>query len=211
MPYEPPFERRVLSLNRSLIAAGGAVTREDAMRKTVLYIAMSLDGLIADQQGGVDWLCGHGEEPDAFDSYADFIKGVDTVLMGWNTYHQVTTELAPGAWPYEGLCAYVFTHRSVAPREGVTFTDEDPQALIDRLRLAPGKDIWVCGGASIAGQLTARDAIDRFHISVIPTLLGRGVRLFEGGLPQARLRLVGTRAYDGIVDLVYERERAAAQ
>lgn len=30
------------------------------MRKISLFIAMSLDGYIADNKGGVDWLKGHG-------------------------------------------------------------------------------------------------------------------------------------------------------
>lgn len=52
------------------------------MRKTTLYIAMSLDGCIADENGIVDWLDGDGSEPDAAGSYADFIQDIDTVIMG---------------------------------------------------------------------------------------------------------------------------------
>lgn len=44
------------------------------MRKIVLFIAMSLDGYIA-----------------------------DAVVMEWNTYHQIVTELSPGEWVYDGL------------------------------------------------------------------------------------------------------------
>ena len=67
------------------------------MREVVLFIAMSLDGYIADEQGGVEWL--RGQDPGAADpdSYADFIRDVDTVVMGWNTYHQIMTELSPEA------------------------------------------------------------------------------------------------------------------
>lgn len=175
------------------------------MRKTVLFIAMSLDGLIADRDGCVDWLQGHGGQSDEFDSYSEFIKNVDTVVMGWNTYHQVTTELSPGIWPYEGLQTYVFTHRTVAPEAGITFIDEDPAGLVARLQSEPGKMIWICGGASIVQQLVNRGMIDRFHISIIPVLLGHGLRLFDGGFPLEKLRLMETRNYDGIVDLVYER------
>ena len=65
------------------------------MRKISLFIAMSLDGYIADESGGVDGLTGHGDEkmPDV---YSEFAKDIDTVLMGWNTYHQIVTELSPG-------------------------------------------------------------------------------------------------------------------
>lgn len=58
------------------------------MRKIVLFIAMSLDGYIADRNGNVDWLNGQSEKEENMDAYSNFIKDVDTVIMGWNTYHQ---------------------------------------------------------------------------------------------------------------------------
>lgn len=65
------------------------------MKKINLFIAMSLDGYIADEKGGVDWLEGQNNDQDFgnddMDSYSDFINDIDTVIMGWNTYHQIVT------------------------------------------------------------------------------------------------------------------------
>ena len=58
------------------------------MRKTILYIAMSLDGYIADENGGVAWLAGQDAGEENADTYSEFIKRIDTVVMGWNTYAQ---------------------------------------------------------------------------------------------------------------------------
>ena len=82
------------------------------MRKIRLYIAMSLDGYIADKNGGVSWLSGHGQDEENIDTYSEFIKNVDTVIMGWNTYHQIVTELSPQEWVYADLKSYVITHRN---------------------------------------------------------------------------------------------------
>ena len=85
------------SINKqNLIDYSGIIKMEDTDVKVVLFIAMSLDGYIADQYGNVDWLA--GEEPDRNDmeSYDTFIQDIDTVVMGWNTYHQIVTELSPG-------------------------------------------------------------------------------------------------------------------
>ena len=65
------------------------------MRKISLFIAMSLDGYIADSKGGVNWLKGQGENDNTNNSYSEFIEKIDTIIMGWNTYHQIVRELSP--------------------------------------------------------------------------------------------------------------------
>lgn len=125
--------------------------------------------------------------------------------MGWNTYRQIATELSPQQWVYEGLTSYVLTHRKIEKMDGIIFTDESPCGLIQRLRRKPGKDIWICGGASTAGQLMKEGMIDRYHISIIPTLLGSGIRLFDSLKGQTKLKLVRSQVYNGIAELVYER------
>ena len=174
-------------------------------RNTVLFIAMSLDRYIADANGGVDWLEGQNPEEGDGNSYDNFIREIDTVVMGWNTYRQIATELSPQQWVYEGLTSYVLTHRKIEKMDGIIFTDESPCGLIQRLRRKPGKDIWICGGASTAGQLMKEGMIDRYHISIIPTLLGSGIRLFDSLKGQTKLKLVRSQVYNGIAELVYER------
>lgn len=175
------------------------------MRKTVLYIAMSLDGYIADQSGGVEWLAGENPEDNETDTYSEFIKDVDTVIMGWNTYEQIVTELSPDTWVYAGLTSYVITHREVETKKDVIFTQEDPCTLIENFRKKEGKKIWICGGANLIQQLMKEDIIDEYDISVIPTVLGKGIRLFGDHGQEIKLKLRGTQTYNGITELVYER------
>lgn len=175
------------------------------MRQTILYIAMSLDGFIADRQGGVDWLDSQDPANDAPGSYPDFIQTVDTVLMGRNTYDQVTQVLSPGHWPYTGLCTFVLTHRPADDRAGVQFVDEDAPHLLACLRAQQGKDIWVCGGASLARDCIRADCIDQYRITVIPVLLGQGLRLFSGDGPCIPLRLLSVVTAGGTTELTYVR------
>lgn len=79
------------------------------MRKVILYIAVSIDGFIADSLGNVDWIRGHNDNYDGDYGYAEFIKGMDTVILGYNTYRQIVEELSPDEWVYDGLESYVFT------------------------------------------------------------------------------------------------------
>ncbi len=175
------------------------------MRKTVLYIAMSLDGYIADRNGKVDWLMGQDAHMENDDGYEAFVREMDTIIMGWETYHQVVTELSPEEWVYNDLQSYVITHRKCQSTANITFTSTEPCALVEELGKREGKDIWICGGASIVRQLMEKDQIDRYHISVIPTILGGGIRLFGCLEQERRLRLITARSSNGIAELVYEK------
>ncbi len=186
------------------------------MRKTVLYIGMSLDGYIADSRGSVDWMTGQNETGETAEngaSYENFVKTVDTVIMGWNTYHQITTELSVGEWVYEGLTAWVITHRTgqraEAAKSPVFFTDRSPCELVKRLKKETGKNIWICGGADIVRQLMEEDLIDIYHISILPILLGDGIRLFTAEEKTEKLRLIRMDSEEGIAELVYVRSQSS--
>jgi dihydrofolate reductase len=175
------------------------------MRKIILFLAMSLDGYIADRDGGVGWLVGQDPGADDMVSYDEWIQGIDTVIMGANTYRQITEELSPDKWLYPGLATYVITHDPRETTEEIRFTGEGPCDLVKRLRKEDGKDVWICGGADLAQQLMEADQIDQYYISVIPTILGSGIRLFGIQEKERKLKLMQTKNYHGIVDLVYER------
>lgn len=96
------------------------------MRKVILFIAMSLDGFIADVHDNVDWLNGQNEKEKNMDTYSTFIKDVDTVIMGWNTYHQVVIELSPTEWVYADLISYVITHGELSSTDKIIFTQKNP-------------------------------------------------------------------------------------
>ena len=175
------------------------------MRKITLFIAMSLDGYIADSEGGVGWLNGQGSDEENIDAYTAFTKNIDTILMGWNTYRQVATELSPGEWVYKDFTTYVLTHKKPPSEENLRFTDEPPADLLKRLKGEAGKDIWICGGANLVQQLVNADLIDCYYITLIPTLLGAGVRLFERADREIKLRLLHTQSYNGMTELIYVR------
>lgn len=172
-------------------------------RKTVLYIAMSLDGYIADSMGGVSWL----PEPEGDGGgYGAFIEGIDTILMGMATYRQIVEELSPNNWPYPFARTLVFTHSPPPDRPGIAFCREDPAAAVRRLKGEAGKAIWICGGAKLAVQLMRAELIDEYQLAVAPVLLGDGVRLFADGRPAQPLELADCRTEGGFVFLNYRRK-----
>ena len=180
------------------------------MKKAVLYIAMSLDGYIADKNGDVSWLVGENNDIEP-SSYAEFIKTIDTIIMGYNTYNQIVTELFTEGWVYKGMKTYVLTNRNISEStDDIEFTGENIGDLLSRIRDKEAddkeeKNIWICGGASIVKQFIELDLIDRYHITVIPTILGDGIRLFPILDKSIGLRLITNESTNGMVDIVYER------
>ena len=175
------------------------------MRKICLFIAMSLDSYIADTKGGVDWLQGQGSDNENLDTYSEFTKNIDTILMGWNTYHQIVTELSPKEWVYNDFTTYVITHNEQTSSEKIHFININPCDFIKKLKEENGKDLWICGGANLVQQLVDEDCIDDYYITIIPTILGSGIRLFESAEHEIKLRLLQTRSYNGMIDLIYTR------
>jgi len=172
-------------------------------RKCILYVAMSLDGFIADEKGSVGWLDefnGKGEDY----GYASFLATVDTLVMGRTTYDQVLTF---GEWQYTGKRCFVLTHRPGQKNDDVVFTGENVGELIQRLKSEKGKDIWLVGGAKVIDSFLKVGEIDTFIISVMPVMLGKGVRLFSDSHPQGRVDLVRNEKMGNVVQLEYRTVR----
>lgn len=176
------------------------------MRKVVLYIAMSLDGYIADAKNGVSWLVGDGSEPNSQGSYLTFYETIDTIILGWNTYNQITKELSPDNWPYKDKKSYIFTHQKINNLPNIEFKSTSIDKFINETKQIPGKNIWICGGANIVDQLLKKNLIDIFQIAIIPTVLGNGIKLFDNLDQKIRLNFKNAISYNGIVEIIYERK-----
>ena len=192
------------------------------MSQITLYIAASLDGYIADADGGVGWLpSGDGGSAGDDYGYAGFYAGVDAIVMGRRTYEQVRGFGVP--WPYPGKPAYVFTNRP--PDDGddarrppeVQFIRCDAGAFVRDIAGRYAGIVWLVGGANLAEQFRAAGLIDEYRVFVIPVILGRGVPLFagdcdaEGGAPPTALRLEETQVFaDGVAMLRYRPRRQPA-
>jgi dihydrofolate reductase len=166
-------------------------------RRIVLYLAASLDGFIARRDGGIDWLPALGPEDYG---YAQFLSTVDTVVMGRTTYEQILTL---GPYLYREKKGYVFSTRRRGRDEDVEFVSGDVAEFAADLRSAPGKDIWLVGGARLAQEFLHVGAVDVLVLTIIPRLLGEGIALFGVG-PERPLELIGSESYrDGLVQLTY--------
>ena len=168
------------------------------MRKVKLFIACSLDGYIARQDGSVDWLF-----TDQDYGYRRFLSSVDTVLMGRKTYEKAI-ELGD---TFKGKEAFVFTKKRMAsPLANVRFV-RSPIPFARRLRKRKGRGIFLVGGGQIVREFLGAGLIDEMMVFVHPVILGGGIPLFRQG-KETVLEAVEARMFDsGLVMLRYRRRR----
>jgi dihydrofolate reductase len=164
------------------------------------FLATSLDGFIARPDGGLDWLKAVEAPPEDY-GFAEFFRSVDALVVGRATYD---VALGFGEWPYAGKRVVVLTHRPPAARHGETFASGAPGDVVAALGAAGAGRLYVDGGATVSAFVRA-GLLDDLTVSVIPIVLGEGIRLFQPPLPERPLRLREARAFpSGLVRLRYD-------
>jgi dihydrofolate reductase len=172
-------------------------------RRITVYIATSADGYIARPDGDIEWL---SRRPRTVDyGLRAFYPTVDTLLLGRKTYDWGLKQQKGGMFD-ANRANYVFSRKSPAHETpGVQFVSEPVKAFAQRLRAAPGKQIWLMGGGDLIASFLDAGEIDEFDIHVIPVLIGEGTPLVAPRHRDVPLRLRSTRKYaDGVVRLRYE-------
>ncbi|MFC2122230.1 dihydrofolate reductase family protein [Bacteroidota bacterium] len=148
-----------------------------------VYIATSLDGFIATIDGGVDWLNAIPNPEQSDYRFANFMIGIDAIIMGRNTFEQVITF---GTWPYDKPVFVLSTTLTEIPNgyeSKVEIVSGDLNELINRLHEKGYSNLYVDGGKTIQNFLK-EDLIDAMIITKVPILLGDGIPLF-GKLTQS--------------------------
>ncbi|MFZ5630888.1 MAG: dihydrofolate reductase family protein [Spirochaetota bacterium] len=172
--------------------------------KVSVYIATSVDGFIAGPQGEIDWLHDQAYTIAGEDfGYAEFMSGVDAIVMGYNTFVKV---LEFPEWPFGKTPVYVLTASERKLPQGIParISLETPAEITARLRLAGLRRIYVDGGKLISSFLSAQLVTD-ITITRVPVLLGQGIPLFSGPGCQARLKHLSTNAWaNGFAQSRYE-------
>ena len=177
------------------------------MRAVRYNVAASLDGYIAGPQGEYDWI-----PPEPAIDFAALFRGVDTVLLGRQSYELVRRDPSAATWP-AGARVLVFSRTlNAADHPGVTVVAADAAGVVAGLRAeASGGEIWLYGGGALFGSLLAAGQVDRVEVTVIPILLGGGVPLLPAGVVRAPLALQHLERYpSGQVSLHYAATNARA-
>lgn len=168
------------------------------MKKLRYNVAASLDGFIAGPDGAYDWI---PEDPSI--DFGALFSEFDTALMGRRTFETLLKQGTGGVLP--GIRTVVFSRTLRATdHPAVTVVSDDAVAAVASLKAAPGKDIWLFGGGSLARSLLDAGLVDMVEVSVVPILLGGGIPLLAPGRQSPPLGLTDSPALpSGIVRLSY--------
>jgi dihydrofolate reductase len=169
------------------------------MRKIILSVAVSLDGLIEGPNGEYDWCF-----TDQDYGMQEFFKRIDSMFIGRRSYELTQTMGDAGMEGFPKLKEYVFSNSLQSVKPGAVLIKGDVEAQVKRIKNEPGKDIWLFGGASLTSALLKLNLIDEIGLAVHPIVLGKGKPLFEDISKRTQLELTDTKAYSsGLVALSY--------
>ncbi len=172
-----------------------------------VYIAASLDGFIATKDGGIDWLSDL-PNPDQSDfGYAQFMDGIDAVVMGRNSFEKVLTF---GEWHYTKPLFVLSRTLTEVPdhlTDKVEIICESIPELVRNLNQRGFVNLYIDGGTVIQSFLKD-DLIDEMIITTVPILLGDGIPLFGRLDKSLSFRHVNTIVYgNGLVKYCCLRDR----
>ena len=182
--------------------------------RVTIHMAASLDGFIARKDGRVDWM-------ETADEFADgetldpefveaFLKNIECYVMGSRTYETALNFETKGfGWAYGDKPIFVLTSRDLPrSRNTIEFYSGDLVHLVSG-RLRPKfRSIWFVGGGAVSGECLRRGLADEIRYSVLPVLIGDGIRFFEKIDQDVALHLAEVKAYhSGTVALRYEVQK----
>ena len=191
------------------------------MRDLIFYIASTLDGFIAHEDGSFDgfpWDEDFGADlfaifPETFPAHLRNDNGkqpnkwFDVVLMGRKTYEVGLQEGITN--PYPTLDQYVFSRTlRESPDKQVKLITENAVQTVKSLKQKSGKGIWLCGGSDFASMLMEANLIDKLIVKLNPVVFGSGIPLFSEDIKQTALKLTDSKVYkSGHILLYYQIER----
>jgi len=179
-----------------------------------IHMAASLDGFIARKDGRVDWMAtsdefadGETMSPDLVES---FLKTIDCYVMGSRTYETALRFEAKGlGWLYGDKPTFVLTSRQLPrTRAAVEFHSGDLAPFVNEQLRPRFRSIWFVGGGAVSGECLRLGLADQVRYSILPILIGDGIRFFEKLEKDVALHLTEVKAYkSGMVGLCYQVRR----
>ena len=177
--------------------------------KNCVFIATSIDGFIADSDGGIDWLHAIPNPENNDMGYSDFMSEIDALVMGRTTFETVCG--FDIEWPYDKPVFVLSRSLRKVPKnlEGKVFLVGGPlEKVLSHINALGHHRLYIDGGRTIQGFLK-EDLIDEMIITTIPILLGGGTALFAKVSEPLVFECINSQRYlDQVVQNHFVRRKA---
>lgn len=162
------------------------------MRKLIVGEWISVDGFVADENGGADFFASKEWSAGSDDDVLKLMDGIDAILLGANTYH-LFLEYWPSATTDTELIAnklnqtkkIVFSHSITSVEwgrwEAPELVSGSAEEAIKKMKQQSGKDMILWGSISLFQSLFRAGLVDELHLRIVPVVLGKGRPLFAEG------------------------------
>ena len=165
--------------------------------KTTLFLSVSIDGLIANDDG-IPMFPEH-----AWPDWCALVNETGNVIAGRSSVEQLKDDPMGEALHPE--------HRIVLSSRDLDFTDagwqaaKTPEAALEILRVAGVEEALIGGGRAVAHAFMQAGLVDEIVIDLQPMAFGSGVPVFGDALPPTPLKLVSSEALnDDAIRLRYQ-------
>ncbi|MGP9528417.1 MULTISPECIES: dihydrofolate reductase family protein [Micrococcaceae] len=147
------------------------------------YVGASVDGFIADGSADAHWFTTFAKQPGVKKHFDQFFETIGAVVIGGKTYEGIAKEVADGnmSWMFAHLPVWVLTHHELPtlPDTDLTFIrGEIGFWSQDIARSAGAGDVWVAGGADLAGGFVQANVLDELLLVTVPVVFGEGTSIF---------------------------------
>lgn len=164
-------------------------------KKNSIFIATSLDGYIADKNGGIDWLNSIPNQNNDDMGYVEFTNEIDAIVMGRKTFETVLGFDVD--WPYNKPVFVLSNKLKEIPeslKDNVFLIKGTLTEILEQIHEKGYERLYIDGGTTIRNFLK-EDLIDEMVLTTIPILLGGGSLLFMELPNELKFDLVGTKTF----------------
>lgn len=172
------------------------------MRKIILQVAVSLDGLIEGPNGEFDWCF-----TDQDYGMNDFYQQIDTLFIGRKTYELMLSMEDAATKDLLKSKKYIFSTTLKETSDDAVLISTDVQQQVEKIKKEKGKDIWLFGGGNLTTSFMNLKLVDEVWLAVHPVILGSGKPLFSNMKERVKLKLLDIKTYStGLVFMKYAVE-----
>lgn len=179
--------------------------------KITVHMVTSLDGFIAKKDNSVSWFETSSEYEKGIDSEdpIEFLKTIDCYVMGSRTYELALELSKEYGWAYGDKPVFVLTTRNLTSEKSIIeFHSGDLPYFVEEKLKPKFKQIWVVGGSQLVGEFIRLKLADEIRVSILPIILGDGLKFFEHVSQEQKLKLTDSKTYkNGMVEICYRLEK----